>query len=304
MTEPTIAAPGDRTPLSPSTTKGPAVAESCPSCGGAIDVRFCGACGERRASERAYSLKDFAHESFEAVTNVERSFLRTVWTLLRRPGELTAAYMRGERVRYLRPLQLFLLVNVIFFFIGGAGANMYSTTLHNHLTSSPYQEQAREIVRGRLRKTGLTERQYVVAFDQKTKVLARTLVIVMAPAFAIGVALLSLKRRRPAVRHLVFSIHFLSYMLLLTIAVTYVLRTLVLAWQAVGGSASDAGVDQFKGVGMAIGVIAFLFPAYRRAYGDGKTRALLKAIVSFAVFATILMVGYRWLLFYVTVYTL
>jgi uncharacterized protein DUF3667 len=300
MREPAIA-----TPLSgPSLTQPPAMRERehCPSCGAEIGARFCGVCGEKRPSERVYSLKDFLHEAFEVVTNVERSFLRTLWTLVRRPGELTVAYMRGERVRYLRPLQLFFLVNVIFFFAAGPGAYAYSTLLENHL-HSPYGEQARAVVLERLPKSGMTEPQYVVAFDQKTKVLARTLVIVMAPAFAIGVALLSLNRRRPAVQHLVFSIHFLGYVLLLTMAVVYLLLVLVRGWIAAGGAWVDGTFNQLTGLGMAIGTVAFLFPAYRRAYGDGKIGALVKAVVSFGLLVAIL-VGYRLLLFYITAYTL
>lgn len=125
----------------------------------------------------------------------------------------------------------------------------------------------------------------------------------MAPAFALGVALLSIKRRRPAVQHVVFSIHFVSVVLLLTMVISYVLMVLALAWRTAGGPVTYAGVDQFKGLGMAIGTIAFLIPAYRRVYGDGKVAAVLKAIASFALFTAIL-IGYRLLLLYVTAYTL
>jgi hypothetical protein len=303
MTQPAVAKQAGNAGSAGAFTPPKRTAERCPSCDGTIDDRCCAHCGERRPSERVYSLREFAREAFETVTNVERSFLRTLWTLIRRPGELTAAYMRGERVRYLRPLQLFLLVNVIFFFIGGASINAYSTALRNHLNTSPYQEQARQIVRDRLPKSGLTDGQYIVAFDQKTRVLARTLVIVMAPAFAVGLALLSLKRRKPFVQHLVFSIHFLSYVLLLTMAVVYALIVLVLVWRAAGGSGSDGDFDQLTGLGMAIGTIAFLVPAYRRVYGAGKISAVVKAAVSFALLVAIL-VGYRMLLFYVTAFTL
>src|SRR5688572_15720328 len=110
-------------------TPPPLIDERCPSCGGVITLEFCDVCGEKRPSLRAYTVAEFIHETFEVFTNVERSFLRTVWTLLRRPGELTAAYMRGERVRYLRPFQLFLLLNLIFFFIAGSAVTMFSTPL-------------------------------------------------------------------------------------------------------------------------------------------------------------------------------
>src|SRR5690349_21773829 len=59
--------------------------ETCPSCGAGIGDAFCAACGERRPSARIYTIGEFASEAFEAFTNVERSFLRTFWTLIRKP---------------------------------------------------------------------------------------------------------------------------------------------------------------------------------------------------------------------------
>jgi hypothetical protein len=37
----------------------------------------------------------------------------TLWLLVRRPGQLTAEFLAGRRVRYLRPLRLFLLASVV-----------------------------------------------------------------------------------------------------------------------------------------------------------------------------------------------
>src|SRR2546423_6333398 len=198
--------------------------EACPSCGAMIAETFCPRCGERRPSTRGYSLRHFLHEAFETATDLDRSLLSSLVTLFRRPGELTAAYMRGERVKYLRPLQLFLLVNVVYFvWAGWAHVHVFNTRYLDHLQSSPYREQARSFVSERLRTTGMTEGQYRTAFDAKSLVLARSLIIFMAPLFALAVGLLSLKQRRPAGQHLGFSLTFLTYLLLVTIAMISVL---------------------------------------------------------------------------------
>jgi hypothetical protein len=247
-------------------------------------------------------LREFLHEAFEAVTNVERSFLHTLWTLVRHPGELTAAYMRGERVRYLKPLQLFLLVNVLFFFVAGPGVNVYTTSYGSHLYGSPYRVTAQRIATERRTAAGLTEPQYRAAFDQQAPVLARTLLLAMAPAFAIAVAVISFRRRRPAIQHLVFGIQFLTIVLLLTIVITYLLLGLVLALRPIG-QISDYAVEQMAALIMVASVVAYLVPAYRRAYGDGNVAAVIKAAISAAALVAIL-VGYRFLLFFVTVFTL
>ena len=282
----------------------PVLTETCPSCAGAIAMDHCEICGERRPSLRIYTLRAFAHEAFEVVTNVERSLLKTLWTLIRKPGELTAAYMRGERVRFLRPLQLFLLINVAFFFFAGTASSVYTTTLYNHLYNSSHEVAARRIVAER-RPSDMPYKQYEAAFNQKTRVLARTLVIVIAPTFALGVALMSLRRRKPAVQHLVFGLHYLSYMLLLTVAMSVTLQALAFVWVKVGGGgAGERAEDLVAGILMMLGIAAYLYPAFRRAYGDGRLAAAIKAVAGVVMIIFVLMSVYRTLLFYVTAYSL
>ena len=277
--------------------------ERCPSCGGVITLEFCDVCGEKRPSLRAYTVAEFIHEIFEVFTNVERSFLRTVWTLVRRPGELTAAYMRGERVHYLRPFQLFLLLNLVFFFIGGGAVTMFSTPLETHLNATPYKERARAVVADWRPATGLTMPEYQKAFDKRALVLARTLVIVLAPAFAVGIAIISVNRSQSLVKASVFSFHAIGVIMLQTIVVAWVTIGILKALHAMGVH-GERMFDDLATSLLAMAFIAYMYVALRRAYGDGRIGALAKAGVSFLMFMFLLIHGYRPLLFYVTVYTL
>src|SRR5512140_2614078 len=93
-----------------------AAAGTCVSCGRPAGTPFCPHCGEQRPSDRHGTLVEFLHDAVESVANVDGRVLRSVRTLVLRPGELTAAYARGVRAPYMRPFQLFFLVNVVFFF--------------------------------------------------------------------------------------------------------------------------------------------------------------------------------------------
>jgi hypothetical protein len=280
----------------------PVLTEDCPTCGRVISGSYCDDCGERRPSQRAYTLGEFVHETFEVFTNVERSFLRTVWTLVRRPGELTTAYMRGQRVGYLRPFQLFLLLNLIFFFTAGGGVTMYSTPLHTHLESTPYKERAKAVVADWRPATGMTMKEYERAFDAKALVLARTLVVLLAPAFAVGIAILSVNRSQSFVKAIVFGLHAIGVLMLLTSVVVWGTVGIIKGLHAVGVHVEN----QFDAIATPLLLAAFgvyMYLALRRAYGDGRVGALVKAGVSLVMFMY-LLVGYRLLLFYVTVYTL
>src|SRR5829696_6431561 len=56
---------------------------ACVSCGALTDTPYCPRCGERRAADRRYSLRAFAAEAFETVTNADSTLWRTFVTLLR-----------------------------------------------------------------------------------------------------------------------------------------------------------------------------------------------------------------------------
>jgi hypothetical protein len=278
----------------------PPLTETCPSCGGAIALDYCEICGERKPSSRIYSLRAFAHEAFEVVTNVERSFLKTLWTLIRKPGELVAAYMRGERVRYLKPLQLFLLVNVIFFFVAGwAGISIFSTPLYSHTHSSPYAAYAAERLAERLKATGATEDDYAISFNRRVVLLARTLVIIMVPLFAAGVALVTVRRRArtPVVGHVVFSLHFYCVLMILTVCLWLLYRAGSYAWGP-RASGSWQAVDLVLAVASMTGLLAYLVPALRRAYSLGWVRAVFASLLLIVAFYWVLT-AYRFILFMV-----
>jgi hypothetical protein len=283
-------------------TSAPLTDERCPSCGGIIALRCCEICGERRPSERIYTLREFAHETFEVVTNVERSFLNTLWTLVRRPGELTAAYMRGERVRYLRPLQLFLLVNVAFFFVAGwVGIHIFSTPLYSHTHSSAYSAFAAGRLAERLEATGATEDDYAITFNRRVVVLARSLVIIMVPFFAATVAVVTVQRRRPptpeAVRHIVFSLQFFCMLMLLTMFLWLLYKGVAVAWNKVtGGDVGWQALDPLLGATAITGLLAYLIPALRRAYELSRVRAVVASLLLVVAFYYVLT-AYRFILF-------
>src|SRR3954468_8651264 len=88
---------------------------TCPGCGRAATTAFCPSCGESRPSDRDLSLRAFLLEVFHTLTDLDGRLLRSLRTLVTRPGELTAAYRAGRRKQFLGPLQLFLIANVAFF---------------------------------------------------------------------------------------------------------------------------------------------------------------------------------------------
>src|SRR5687768_16563949 len=89
----------------------------CSSCAAPLSGRFCAQCGERRIEPGEQTMRHFLRDSLADLASLDGKLLRTLRALIVRPGELTREFMDGRRVLYLRPLQLFLLANLIYFVV-------------------------------------------------------------------------------------------------------------------------------------------------------------------------------------------
>lgn len=88
----------------------------CPNCGGDVVVDYCARCGQENAPLRQ-PVHRFVGESLVEYFGVDGRLWNSLVPLLFRPGRLTQEYLAGRRVRYLRPLRLYLTATLFFFFL-------------------------------------------------------------------------------------------------------------------------------------------------------------------------------------------
>ncbi len=91
-------------------------ATRCLDCGAVLPGRFCADCGQRSEPARL-PLHRMARDSFAEVFGLDGRFWRSAGRLLFSPGFLTRSYIRGQRMRYVRPLRLYLTATLTFFFL-------------------------------------------------------------------------------------------------------------------------------------------------------------------------------------------
>lgn len=90
--------------------------EHCLNCGhDTAEAVYCPACGQKNEPP-ANSVVAIASDYAEDVLALDGKFLRSLVPLLLRPGRLTAEYMAGRKQRYVRPLRLYLILSLAFFF--------------------------------------------------------------------------------------------------------------------------------------------------------------------------------------------
>jgi hypothetical protein len=284
----------------------------CPNCGSSLVGRYCAECGQATPSDDDYSLRAHVADFFEHLTSLDGKVARTVWTLVRSPGLLTADHLAGRRVRYVRPLQLFLLVNVLLFF-AAPRVPLFSYSLANYLKFAPPSPALVRSLVASATSGGdpAAAAVYARAFDDRVEAERKSLILLFVPALAIVLRVIFWRRGRDTPdealariprrygEHLVFALHVLAFVWLLLVG-----------WGAI--AAALAG-RSFQGVtGWILWVLlasyllvvpAYFFAASRRVYLLSRTRVLaLTLAVGVAFFG--LLLAYRALLFFTTYYTL
>jgi hypothetical protein len=237
---------------------------------------------------------------FEALTSVDGRLIRSFAWLVRRPGDLTVAYLMGQRKPYLGPVPLFFMANVLFFAVESLlHGGVFSSTLAAHLSTQPWSDWARTLVAGRIAALGTTVEAYAPAFDAALALHARSLIILMALSFAPLPWVAFYRKHKPFVAHAVFSLHLYAFLLLL-LCVADVLPALA-AWP---GSSPLLWRLVDNGVAIALLIVCggYLHVATKKVYGaDGAARVLQVAVLTVGVGACVL--GYRFALFLLTLYT-
>lgn len=283
--------------------------QACPACGAEEMREFCARCGERRLDEEAHSLRRFLADALDALTNVDSRFGRTFALLLTRPGRLSAEHFEGVRRPFLGPLQLFLLCNVVFFFVQGiASTGFFSVSLENALAYFG------GVFQGFTARDGLSFRElaqdrqafaaYGAEFRGAADAHARSLVILLVPGFAAAGHALFGRSRRYYAQHLVFALHFHAFVMVFMSAAALLVHLGLYGLISAGAMAHAAALERSANTVLPLLIVGvfwgYLAEAGRRAFGEGVLRALAKATLLMLAWFGLLAL-YRSVLFLVTV---
>jgi len=274
---------------------------TCPTCVELRETPFCARCGEEPLAPRDLTLPGLAEKLLHAFTSIDARAVRTARRLLRNPGELTVAWVRGVRKPYVAPFQFFLIANVIFFTIQSlSGENVFSSTLDSHLHHQDWGELAQSLVTERMAATRADLKDLAPAFDRAVVLNAKSLIVLMTVPFALLLPVVFFRERRPFMAHVVFSLHLYTFLLLLFCLALLAAKASALL--GLGGLES-ASVDNVLSVANLAACILYIYLAIGPAYGaTGAPRALKAMVLAVAVAA--IVVGYRFLLFVITLYAM
>ena len=210
------------------------------------------------------------------------------------------AFLQGRRKPFVGPVALFLVANVLFFATESlTGGTIFTTPLEGHLHTQPWSPVAQGLVADRLALLHTPAALFAARFDRAIALHARSLILLMALAFAVLPAIAYGRSRRPFAAHVVFSLHLYAFMLLLFSVATAIPAMGLLA----GGTRSNSQVlDGAISITMLVACGFYLYFATGAVYGGGRAARALKS-AALAVGTAAIVLGYRFALFLFTLYS-
>ena len=238
---------------------------ACPNCATPLRGRYCHACGQKRIEPAEQRFGWFLRQLVESLTMVDERFLGSLSRLLFRPGQLDRDWLAGRRKRNLAPLSLFLIANLVYFFY--PPLSDLNLSLAEQL-AQPHGALAQQLVEARLASRGIEFEDYALAYQAEATSLAKVLVILHAPLFALALMGLHFRRGRYFVDHLAVSLHFWAFLLCAVMVVPWLVWLLL--------SATGLGSQGLLQLSLGAVVLLYAWRQMQVAYAQPGWLALAK----------------------------
>jgi hypothetical protein len=305
---------------------------TCPSCGQPRTTRYCGSCGERAVEPDELSfgrffralaeeiVPGFEADSDQPFKRIGGRVYRTVYELIRHPGRLTADYIAGKRRPYMKPVQVYVVISLLFFVLGN---NYFQYDLGEYdeyvfiFEELPARMVDAAVARGRVadQTTGavrpMTRAEYTERFNERLTGQKKAMIAVTIPIFALG--LVPLFRRRRYGEQLVFSVHYFAALLLFMVVIVRIVffvlllfaRGLIALIPRVEAPLQSAFSSEFMVVLFIYGpMLWYLRVALKRVYGGGKLVTWGYAFLLTLWHIFLIVIVFRIGLFFTTFYSL
>lgn len=215
------------------------------------------------------------------MVGLESRAIRSFLTLVFRPGQLTRAYLQGQRVRYSSPVQLYLWCTAAFFltqsFFPVVRLDPGTGRVVSSLSAVSIGTGLSQEILTRLAAQGTPLPVFAERFD--AAVTAYFPVLLAALVVAATCLLAVQFRREPALTHAVFALHWCAFYFALEV----VRRPL----PALGGWGSFASASS------AMIALTYLGVAMRVVYERSVLGTAVRALLSVLAFAALLG-GWLW----------
>lgn len=273
----------------------------CKSCGNYFNGLYCNLCGEKVITPKDRSFRSFLRNILIAITFADSKVAKSLWLIISNPGFLSKEYAEGKRVNYIRPLQLFFILNLVYFLF--PVLQLFSSSFHTQMYYLFHSPLTRTIVLKYLAKEGLSMAGFELMYNDKTTSLAKLLVFIFVILASVPLSLIFIRKNRYFTDHVTLSVElacfnfFINAIVLSVLLWTanIILRLFHFGWE---NHLNDANLTW---VFIATNMY-FLYRASKTFYGQKGKRLIFKSALGI-VGLFLALEAYRLILFFVTFWT-
>lgn len=278
------------------------VEHTCKSCGNVFTGIFCNVCGEKVIQPSDRSFKNFIGTFLTAITLADNRFLKTLWLTIKNPGFLSKEYANGRRVKYIRPLQMFFVLNLIYFLF--PVLQLFSSSLKTQMYYLFHSPMVRGMVNQRVMDEHLSLSGFELIYNQKTTVLAKLLIVVFVWLASLPLSLIFRKKNRYFTDHVALSVELACFNIFvnaLVLSVILLVLSKIFKWS---GTTLGSYLDDTTLTIIFVSTnLYFIYRAAKTFYGQtGKSLIIKSALGIVGLFLA--LEAYRLLLFFVTFYSI
>lgn len=278
------------------------VERTCKNCEHIFHGRYCNKCGEKVVEKYERSIRFFIDSTFNAFTFIEGKFWRTLKMVLLQPGAYTKHFAEGVRQRYMKPIAFFFVGNVIFFLFPFFG-NTFSTLLEHQQTQKGYGQIVQRVVKQQLTNKSISYAEFEKAYNDQSFNTTKTILVLIIPIFAFFVFLVNYSRTGYFSDHLLLSAEFMSFLIFVDmIILPLAIIPCSLLLKSAFGYEIPLGDNLIAPI-VSVTLLYFLIRAERKLHDLNWLKAIGKGALLFGFFFISLQ-SYRFLLFFVTIWTM
>lgn len=303
--------------------------KTCLNCRYVVENRFCPNCGQENIDTRKTFYHLFVH-FFEDLTHYENAFWKTIKNLLFKPATLTKEYLSGKRLSYLAPVRLYIFISLITFFIISISSSkdLFRVSMEKPETETAL-EQLEEGGNTLLGHHSTKELDSIQNFGSKAEKLPSfqywilkkgmsiiekesskeiiekfkesfihdfpKLLFVYMPIFAFLLWIFHGKRKWYYFDHGIFTLHYFSFLLLITLILFLIDKAFSLLGNS-GFASFSSGLINFLGYSW---MAYYFFPAHHRFYGETRIISFFKTVLFFLINFIILTIILLLFAFYI-----
>lgn len=265
---------------------------TCKSCHSQFSGNYCNNCGEKVRVSSDRTFKAFMNDVVRAITLADNKFARTLWLILYKPGFVSNEIANGRTVRYMSPIQVFFVLNLVYFLF--PIVQLFNASLTTQMIA-PLGFLLKETIAHKMVSMHMNLESFALVYNLKTIGLAKLLVMVFVVLASVPLNFLYRKRNRYFVDHFGYAVELACFNLFVNAIAVDIVTSIIPI-----GSYIGEGVVTMLFIATNL---YFLLRASNMFYHERGWKLVVKSAMMIVCLKLALEI-YRMILFFITIWSL